>query len=358
MILDDVSVFRALDVRGLIAQIQSLPDQMAAAYQLGSELALEPYSGITQVAVLGQGAILDGAGLLAGYTASQVSVPFCVIRDETLPAWIKGPGALLIVLAHSRWDEFSLEAAQLARQRGANVLAMVNSQDLAAELDEMKVPAWVYPHEHLPSAAAGTIFALLHSLLMRLELLPQAGKEIAEMLHALRNVQMVLQKEVPASLNPAKRMAGQLMGRWVVVYGADYLIPVAQRWKSQLNSLAHTSAQCETVPEADHSTLSGIESPVNLLSRLMVLFLRAQDLTERNGLRLDLTREMYLQQGINTDFINARGDTRLSHLWTTVLFGDYTAYYLAMANGVDPSAAPAVEAFEAEMAILTHTRKS
>ncbi|HAX69345.1 MAG TPA: bifunctional phosphoglucose/phosphomannose isomerase, partial [Anaerolineae bacterium] len=33
----------------------------------------------------------------------------------------------------------------------------------------------------------------------------------------------------------------------------------------------------------------------------------------------------------------ARGDSVIAHLWTLILFGDYMAYYLAMAYGADPS---------------------
>ncbi|MCL4822877.1 MAG: hypothetical protein KJZ57_01545, partial [Anaerolineales bacterium] len=39
----------------------------------------------------------------------------------------------------------------------------------------------------------------------------------------------------------------------------------------------------------------------------------------------------------NTDVLDARGDSPLAHMWTLLLFGDYMAYYLAIAYGVDPT---------------------
>ena len=45
--------------------------------------------------------------------------------------------------------------------------------------------------------------------------------------------------------NLAKREAGQLIGRWVMVFGADVLEPVARRWKTQINELAKAWAQFE-----------------------------------------------------------------------------------------------------------------
>jgi glucose/mannose-6-phosphate isomerase len=54
-------------------------------------------------------------------------------------------------------------------------------------------------------------------------------------------------------------------------------------------------------------------------------------------------------EGINTDFIDAQGDHPLANQWTMLHFGDYTAYYLAMAYGVDPTPIDALQAFKKEM---------
>ena len=53
----------------------------------------------------------------------------------------------------------------------------------------------------------------------------------------------------------------------------------------------------------------------------------------------------------NTDIIDARGDSPLAHIWTTLHFGDYTAYYLAMTYGVDPTPVAAIENLKQEMSV-------
>jgi len=78
----------------------------------------------------------------------------------------------------------------------------------------------------------------------------------------------------------------------------------------------------------------------------MTLFLRCASEHPRNRLRSDLTRQAFLLEGMNTDFIDAQGDTRLAQLWTCLHFGDYTAFYLAMAYGVDPTPVAAIENFK------------
>ena len=90
----------------------------------------------------------------------------------------------------------------------------------------------------------------------------------------MKQQQHELIPSVPAALNPAKRAAGQLMGRYVVVFGSGVLAPVARRWKTQINELAKTWQQFEILPEADHNTLEGILQPEGSLSNLLLLFLK------------------------------------------------------------------------------------
>jgi glucose/mannose-6-phosphate isomerase len=55
-------------------------------------------------------------------------------------------------------------------------------------------------------------------------------------------------------------------------------------------------------------------------------------------------------EGMNTDAVDARGDSPLAHMWTLILFGDYMTYYLAMAYGVDPTPIVALVNFKKSMA--------
>ncbi len=122
---------------------------------------------------------------------------------------------------------------------------------------------------------------------------------------------------------------------------------VARRWKGQINKLAKAGANVEILPEADHNTLAGTLNPQETLNaHTMTLFLRAPSDHPRNRLRSDLTRQAFMLEGMNTDYIDARGDTPLANLWTAILFGDYMAYYLAMGYGVDPTPVNALVDFK------------
>jgi glucose/mannose-6-phosphate isomerase len=108
--------------------------------------------------------------------------------------------------------------------------------------------------------------------------------------------------------------------------------------KGQVNEVAKAGASFEVLPEADHNTLAGLINPSQvLMPHTMNLFLRAPSDHRRNRLRIDLTKKTFMVEGLNTDFLDARGDSPLAHMWTLIHFGDYMAYYLAMAYGADPT---------------------
>jgi glucose/mannose-6-phosphate isomerase len=143
--------------------------------------------------------------------------------------------------------------------------------------------------------------------------------------------------------NPAKRMAGQCMGRWPTIVGADIFEPVARRWRTQIAELAKAVAQFEALPEADHNMVAGVLNPEALFGSTMVVFLRGTAGHPRNLLRVDVTRQVMMVEGFNTDVIQAAGESRMAQQWSVLHFGDYSAYYLAMAYRVDPTPVAAIE---------------
>ena len=161
--------------------------------------------------------------------------------------------------------------------------------------------------------------------------------------------QAELRADVPVNRNPAKRLAGQLVGRGVIVLGSAVLAPVARRWKGQLNELAKTWVTFDLLPEADHNTLAGTENPMETLEKTYAVFLRAPCEHPQNKKRSELTAQSFMLAGIVNDFYNARGNSRMAQQWSALHFGDYAAYYLAMIYGIDPTPIAAIEHFKQSM---------
>lgn len=349
MNLDDTSSFARIDPQDMLAQIDGLPDQLQSAWQLGSNLPLPAWTGIRQVIIAGLGGSAIGGDLVTAYVEPICRVPVVLHRDYGLPAWARGEDTLVIASSHSGNTEETLASFEVSLEQGCRTLAVSTGGKLAEAAQKAGTPWWRFEHHSQPRAGVGFSFGLLLAILTRLGLLPDASDAIHETIALMKAQQSHLVAEVPVAKNPAKRIAGQLMGRWVTVFGAGALAPVARRWKCQINELAKAWAQFDLLPEGDHNSLEGVHFPQETLPRMMALFLRGPADNPRHRLRLDLTRKYLMLEGINTDFIDAQGDLPLANQWTMLHFGDYTAYYLAMAYGVDPTPVETLQAFKKEM---------
>lgn len=338
MNLDDLERFKQLDIFDMLGEIDNLPDQLASAYQLGMKHALPDWKNLRQVVIAGMGGSAIGADLLASYCASLALLPVSVHRDYSLPHFARGEETLVICSSHSGNTEETLDAFEAARNAGCRVIAVCTGGELAKRAADSDVPLWTFEHAGQPRAAVGFSFGLLLAMFQRFGFIPDQSKAVADAVASMKQMQQDLKADVPAVKNPAKRYAGQLMGRWVTFMGSSSLSVVARRWKGQINEVAKAGANFEFLPEADHNTLAGTLNPQEVLNaHTMTLFLRAPSDHPRNRLRSDLTRQAFMLEGMNTDYIDARGDTSLAHMWTLILFGDYMAYYLAMGYGVDPT---------------------
>jgi glucose/mannose-6-phosphate isomerase len=302
------------------------------------------------VLITGMGGSAIGADLLAAYAAPLCRVPVLVQRNYYLPVWAQGPETLVVASSHSGNTEETLSAYEQALQRGCRILALCTGGKLAAKAREAHIPLWTFEHHGQPRAAVGFSFGMLLALLVKLSLIPDQAGELSATLSAMRKQQASLKAELPTVNNPAKRLAGQLIGRWVLVFGSDVLEPVARRWKGQINELAKAWAQFEALPEADHNSLAGLQQPEQGLSSAMALFLRADSYHPRNLLRSELTKQAYMLEGLNTDFVDAQGENPLAQQWTALLYGDYVAYYLAMLYEIDPTPIKALEGFKQQLA--------
>jgi glucose/mannose-6-phosphate isomerase len=351
MNLNDLEAFKHNDPENMLDHIDRLPDQLESAWNLGTRLPLPDWHSIQQVLIAGMGGSAIGADLLAAYIEPNCRVPVIIHRDYDLPGWAYGEKTLVIASSHSGNTEETLSAYSRAVAMGCRSLAVCTGGKLADLARQAGVPLWKFEHTGQPRSAVGFSFGLLLAALSRLSLTPDPSQEVEDTLAAMRAQQQYLQAHIPDVHNPAKRMAGQLFNRWVAVIGAEFLAPVARRWKGQISEVAKTWGQFEFLPEADHNSLAGTINPQAALSNLMAVFLRAPSHHPRNRLRINLTKRTLMLQGIGTDFVDAQGQTRLAQQWTALHFGDYTAYYLAMAYGVDPTPVETIEGFKQEMAL-------
>lgn len=341
--LDDLAFYPIIDRSSMRNELLDLPDQLIKAWKIGLENELPAFKNVTNIILAGMGGTAIGADLLAAYVADISSCPVHVLREYQLPCWAHGREILAVASSHSGDTEEVLSVFDQALERDCSLMAISTGGEISNRAETHFIPLWKFSHKGQPRSAVGYSFGLLLALMVRLGFIPDQEKNIQSAVVAMEKMIRNVDIDVPVKQNPAKRMAGQMLDRWVTIVGSDHLAPIARRIKCQINELSKAWAQFESLPEMDHNTLAGIFSAGEVLSKTMVLFLSATFLHPRNRLRVDLTRMELLREGINTDVVEFKGESKLAEMWASVVFGDFLAYYLAIAYQVDPTSIDAIQ---------------
>nr|MBN1229049.1 bifunctional phosphoglucose/phosphomannose isomerase [Anaerolineae bacterium] len=348
MNLDDPGSFHQYDVDGMLAYIRDLPEQLHTAWSYAQSIDLpgDPED-IRHIVICGMGGSSISGELLTELIRPASRVPIEVNRTYELPGYVTGPATLVVALSHSGNTEETLSSVVQALERGARVLAITTGGQLAEIVQEAGETAALYSYPSLPRAALGWLYGMLLALLVRLEIVPELEGDVIEAVELLRKGNYRLGVEMPVSRNPSKRLAGQLVGRIPVTWGAGILSPVARRWKTQINENAKTAAYFEILPELNHNTVVGLEYPDAQLRHLCVVqLMSAEHNHPRVLVRHQASFELLLQEAVMVDKVTAQGKSRLAQQFSLIQFGDYVSYYLAMAYGVDPSPIPTIDALK------------
>lgn len=335
--LDDPRLYEERDPQRMRDRIAELPVHCADAWHLVQDLVLpDSYRQVRGVVVLGMGGSAIGGALAAALVAEECPVPVLCVGGYDLPA-CAGPDTLVVGSSYSGKTEETRSAFAQALERGCRLAVIATGGDLAAVAVERGIPLLRFSPCLAPRAAIGYSLMLLLGILWRAGLIRDPGDDLDEAITVLEDWQRELRPETPAVRNPAKRLAGQLIGRLPVIYGAGFLAPVARRWKGQFNENAKQWAVWEEMPELNHNAVVGYGLPEGIRERVSVLMLRSPLDHPRVQARWEITKELLLQEGIAPDEIWGRGKSRLAQMLSLIHFGDWVSLYLAVLNGADPT---------------------
>ncbi len=325
----------------MLGELRGLAKQLSNAYEIASNFPLPCVNNLAAVVIAGMGGSVIGADILTSYISSFCQVPVFILREYSLPHWETGSGVLVVASSHSGNTEETLSIFDQAVENKCSLLVITTGGKLGEIADKKGIPVWLFNHKGQPRAVVRYSFGLLLSLFECLNLIPKQNSTISLVIKAMDRLRN--QIEIPVQNNSVKRMADQIFDHWVTVITSDYLAPIARRWKTQINELSKAWAQFECLPEVDHNTLAGVLNPEELLLKTKVIFLAASSDYPRNRLRPKLTCEELMKAGVNTDTLEFNEINPLAEMWTSLLFGDYVSYYLAMAYGIDPTPINAIQ---------------
>jgi glucose/mannose-6-phosphate isomerase len=334
----------------MLGRIVEMPAQCLIAWDRIMDFDLPAaYERAREVVVLGMGGSAQGGDLLRTLAADECQVPLLVNRQYTVPGFVD-ERTLVIGSSYSGNTEETLAAFQSALDLGAMGLAIAKGGKLAAVAEARDVPFYRIRYETVPRAALAHTFVPLLGVFQQLGFIRRQGDGLAEATAVMEQWQAEIGSQVPLEENPAKQLAQRLFGKLPVVYGAGMLGVVARRWKAQLNENSKSWAFFEEMPELNHNAVMGTRLPFVFPPHALVVMLTSESDHARNRLRFQVTRELLEAEGVAAHEVEARGESRLAQMLSSIHFGDFVSFYLAMLNGANPTDTGAIERLKAQMA--------
>ncbi len=334
--LDAPETYNRFDPSRMRAHLHWFPQQCQEAWQKAMEFKLPPgLSEVDKLVVLGMGGSAIGADLARSLIASMSKPVFHVSREYDLPSFVD-KDTLVIACSYSGNTEETISSFSQALQTPARKLAITTGGKLQELASAHKVPVFTVECVAPPRAALG------YSLFPLLAFLYRAGfiktePQVADTVRILEGQLAKLGETVPVSLNPAKQLAEKLRGKLAVIYGAQPMVEVAHRWKTQFNENSKAWAFYEPLPELNHNAVVGYRFPREMADFVSVIMLRCPSVHPRNAVRYQITSEMLSKAAIPHQIVDSTGDEVLSQVMSLVFLGDWTSYYLAALYETDPT---------------------
>jgi glucose/mannose-6-phosphate isomerase len=262
------------------------------------------------------------------------------VRSYELPSSAL-PDRAVLCSSYSGDTEETIACYEAAEALGARRIVATTGGELAAAARRDDVPVIGLPAGLAPRAAVGYLFTVAAEVAALVGAAPGIRTEIDSSAAHLREASDTL-AELAATL--AERLEGSIP----VIYGADVTVPVAVRWKTQINENAKFPAFAGELPEADHNEIAGWGG-AGESGRLSAVFLEDRDQHPRVRQRFDLTAKLVEADATAIARVETEGESRTERLLWAVMLGDLLSLQLAARRGVDPSPVEAIERLKDEL---------
>ncbi len=314
-----------------------------------------------RVLVLGMGGSHLGADLLNAYDPK---LGLMVHSDYGLPSMFdpnsSRPGLEEFVIAssYSGNTEEVLDGLNQALAGGFKVAVVASGGKLIEIAKEKSLPYVQLPGGLQPRMSAGYQVKALAKLLG----LQNVLKELNQLTQG-----HPVKQGAPVGLDPSefeergKTLAEKLVGKIPVIYASQANRVLSYTWKVRFNETAKIPAFYNLFPELNHNEMMGYSDQgggeqflrklgdKNFVHRSpeIFTFLVLADSEDHPKIqkRMEIFSKLFTEKGFSVERIDL-GEGRFYCLFSNLLLADWTSYYIARQNGVDPEQIPLVEEFK------------
>jgi len=313
-----------IDKSNALEVLDSFPQQCKDALALPKGITTR--GEVTSIVVCGMGGSAIGGDLLKTYLKDS-KLPVFVIRDYKVPEYVD-EYTLVFAVSYSGNTEETLSAFHDAKKKGAHTIAVTSGGQLAKEAEKVvKIPSGLQPR-----AAAGYLFFPMLGVLYNSNLIDVKNADLTEMLALLSQKDKIKEQ--------AEELAKKIQGKTPLIYSSELLKPVAYRWQTQINENAKYPAYHSAFSEMNHNEINSFRAMER--NKFLAILLRDEQDHPKIKQRMDICRQI-MEKHIDVAEVKVKGTSLLARMFSTIYLGDYTSYYLAIRERVDPTPVEVIE---------------
>lgn len=184
-----------------------------------------------------------------------------------------------------------------------------------------------------PRMGTGYFFGALFQILVNQGLVPNLTSEIISSASYLNDYMQNYEKK-------GMDLAQKIYGKTPVIYSSPKYKALSMIWKIKINENAKTPAFWNFFPELSHNEMVGFTNPQ---AKFILIMLRDPKDDLRNIKRYNATSQLLKQKGITSEIIDMEGEDVFSKIFLSIMYADWTSYYLALEYKQDPTPVDMVE---------------
>ena len=389
--LDTPDVIEAADPGDMLRQVASAAAQVRTALRACQETdlsAFDPDVRPRAIVVAGMGSSGLPGEILTAITGLGGSVQIVVTQADRLPGWVGAADAVIAVSCSGTTPE-TLAIATEAARRGCRLAGVgAEGSPLHQIAEQARAP-------FVPVAPAGWARSMLWGISIPLLVIAERlgivriGADVYEL--AASRLEEVSHQCRPASesfVNPGKSLALDLVGALPMVWGTSVLSGVAaRRFASQLNENAKYPAISGVLSGAAHNQVAAFDGPFaprssplpapgpdepilppvsegadledldawdldyedsddsepSGFTALRLVLIVDPDQDQRAAAQRAAVTDLVTQRGVGMSELAMDGEHPLVRLAGVIQLVDYASVYLAIASGIDPGQAVAID---------------
>lgn len=351
--LDDLSFIKSLDKSNMLGSIELLGEQIKQTWEEVNTLSIaSEYANVNRIVFSGMGGSSLGAYVAKHLYTNDLRQSFEIVNDYTLPGYVD-ENTLVVVGSYSGTTEETISGLHEAHKREAKIITIATGGVLEEFSTTNNVPFYKLMPKYNPSSQPRmgigySVFALL-TILSKLKFIQITDRDIDELITSLKQNNELYGPSIPAANNQAKELASKLFNKLPIFIAGEFLVGAIHAMRNQLNENAKSLAIYFPVPEMNHHLLEALRFPEDLKQRDFYILFQSSLYSPKIKKRIDISHQVIEQNGHQAILIDRNQENKLIQVMTTINFGSYVGFYLAILYGIDPSPIFWVEEFKKKL---------